>query len=215
MKSFLLFITLSLFLIFNLNAQILWQNTIGGNNFDFAENMINTSDGGFLIVGESQSNISGDKTEDSKGDADFWIVKTNNLGVVQWEKTIGGSNEDYAASAVETNDGGFAIVGISNSNVSGDKTENSKGDYDFWIVKINSTGTIVWDKTIGGDLEDYPESIVETTSGDLLIGGSSGSNISGNKGEASNGGVDYWVVKTTSTGSIIWDKTFSGRLLDH
>tara|TARA_R110000868_G_scaffold258149_4_gene515496 strand:+ start:1493 stop:3061 length:1569 start_codon:yes stop_codon:yes gene_type:complete len=210
MKSFLLFITLSLFLIFNLNAQILWQNTIGGNNFDFAENMINTSDGGFLIVGESQSNISGDKTEDSKGDADFWIVKTNNLGVVQWEKTIGGSNEDYAASAVETNDGGFAIVGISNSNVSGDKTENSKGDYDFWIVKINSTGTIVWDKTIGGDLEDYPESIVETTSGDLLIGGSSGSNISGNKGEASNGGVDYWVVKTTSTGSIIWDKTFGG-----
>jgi len=91
MKQLLLFITLLACTSFNIEAQIIWQNTIGGNTYDDIEDVINTSDGGFLLIGLSESDISGDKSENSKGDTDFWIVKTNNLGVVQWDKTLGGT----------------------------------------------------------------------------------------------------------------------------
>lgn len=213
MKRILLFpiaVALTALTSLNLNAQIIWQNTIGGNTYDDADDVINTSDGGFLIVGTSESGISGDKTEANKGNSDYWIVKTNSTGVVQWDKTYGGSGNDFAVSAIETSDGGFVIVGDSNSNISGDKTENSKGGYDFWIVKINSSGTIIWDKTIGGSDDEFAVSIKETATNDLVIAGDSASNISGDKTENSRGFTDAWVVKINSMGTFIWDKTLGG-----
>lgn len=210
MKQLLLFITLLACTSFNIEAQIIWQNTIGGNTYDDIEDVINTSDGGFLLIGLSESDISGDKSENSKGAADFWIVKTNNLGVVQWDKTLGGSGNDYPATAIETADGNFVIVGGSNSNISGDKSENSKGGFDFWIVKIDNTGTVLWDKTIGGSDDDYAITISETSTNDLIISGDSASNTSGDKSENSRGFSDAWIIKTTSTGTLIWDKTLGG-----
>jgi hypothetical protein len=210
MKQLLLFFTLLIFTSFNLKAQILWQNTIGGNTFDDVEDVINTSDGGFLIIGVSESNISGDKTENSRGSSDYWIVKTNNLGVVLWDKTFGGSGEDFPVSAIETSDGGFVIVGDSNSNMSGDKSENSKGGFDFWIVKINSAGTKLWDKTFGGSDDEYGVTVRENASNELVIAGDSFSNISGDKSENSRGFTDAWIIKTSSTGTLIWDKTLGG-----
>ena len=210
-------ITLLFFLLcalYQLNAQIVWQNTIGGSGFDFLEDIISTSDGGFLLIGVSESGISGDKTQSNLGQGDFWVVKTNSTGVVQWEKTYGGTGDDYAVTAIETSDGGFVIIGDSDSNISGDKTQNSKGGLDFWIIKINSTGTKLWDKTIGGSLDDLPIALQETSNGDIIIGGESVSSISGNKTENSKGGSDHWIVKINSTGTILWDKTFGGNADD-
>ncbi len=210
-------ITLLFFLLcalHQLNAQIVWQNTIGGNGFDFLEDIISTSDGGFLLIGISESGISGDKTQSNLGQGDFWVVKTNSTGVIQWEKTYGGTGDDYAVTGIETSDGGFVIIGDSDSNISGDKTQNSKGGLDFWIIKINSTGTKLWDKTLGGSLDDLPIALQETPTGDIIIGGESESSISGDKTENSKGGSDHWIVKINSTGTIIWNKTFGGNADD-
>lgn len=210
MKQLLLSAALAIFTSLSLNSQILWQNTIGGNTYDDVEDVINTSDGGFLIIGVSESSLSGDKTENSRGGTDYWIVKTNSLGVVQWDKTLGGSGNEYPVSAIQTSDGGFVIVGESDSNISGDKTENSKGGYDFWIVKINNSGTKIWDKTFGGSDDEFAVTVSETSTNDLVIAGDSSSNISGDKSENSRGFTDVWIIKTTSTGTLLWDKTLGG-----
>ncbi|PWH83055.1 T9SS C-terminal target domain-containing protein [Algibacter marinivivus] len=209
MKQLLLFFLL-IYTSFYANAQIIWQNTIGGNSFDDVEDVIYTSDGGFLLVGVSESGISGDKSEANQGATDYWLVKTNNLGVVQWDKTFGGSGNDYPVTAIEALNGDFIIVGESDSNVSGDKSENSKGGYDFWIVRINSSGTKIWDKTFGGSDDEYAISVKETGTNDLIITGDSASNISGDKSENSRGFTDVWTIKVTDTGTFIWDKTFGG-----
>ena len=201
-----------------LNAQapsIGFDKTLGGSSTDNLRNQIQTSDGGFLLGGFSSSNISGDKTENSKGGNDYWIVKTNASGTILWDKTIGGSGNDVLFSLTETSDGGFLLGGYSNSSISGDKTENSKGQDDFWIVKTNASGTILWDKTIGGSGSDVLFSLTETSDYGFLLGGYSFSNISGDKTQNSKGNADYWIVKTNVLGTILWDKTIGGSGNDY
>ncbi|MBL0340747.1 MAG: hypothetical protein IPP71_07415 [Bacteroidetes bacterium] len=118
--------------------------------------------------GYSNSNISGDKTEDCNGYYDYWIVKTDNLGIILWENTMGGSSEDRLYSIVQTNDGGYILGGFSASTISGDKTENCHGGYDNWIVKTDSIGDIIWQNTIGGSGQDYLYSLVQTIDGGIF-----------------------------------------------
>lgn len=181
------------------NGNIEWDKTIGGAEGDILNSMIQTSDNGYLLGGESSSNISGDKTENSQGRSDYWIVKLDSTGAIEWQNTIGGSEFDRAYSAYQTEDGGYVIGGSSNSNISGDKTENGQGGSDFWIVKINSVGIIEWQNNIGGDGGDVPRSIIQSSDGSYLIAGNSVSNISGDKTENSRGEQDYWIIKHAGT----------------
>ncbi|HMT27929.1 MAG TPA: T9SS type A sorting domain-containing protein [Bacteroidia bacterium] len=192
------------------NGTIQWQNTIGGNDIDFLESIVQTSDGGYILGGYSKSDTSGDKTENSIGSYDFWIVKADSTGAIQWQNTIGGSGDDRLHSIAQTSDGGYILGGESNSNISGDKTENSNGGDDYWIVKTDSAGIIQWQNTIGGSGEDYLYSMFQTSDGGYLFGGWSDSNISGDKTENSNGGFDCWIVKTDSVGVIQWQITDGG-----
>lgn len=191
-------------------GQKVWDKTFGGSNYDNVSSIITTSDGGFIVVGDSQSGISGDKTEANKGGRDYWIVKINSLGQKVWDKTIGGNNYDYPSTIISTSDGGFVIAGVSNSGISGDKTEANKGNTDFWIVKINGLGQKVWDKTLGGSTYEYVNSIITSSDGGFIIAGSSESGISGDKTEANKGSVDFWIVKLNSLGQKVWDKTIGG-----
>ncbi|MEZ4779954.1 MAG: T9SS type A sorting domain-containing protein [Flavobacteriaceae bacterium] len=195
------------------NAQDLsldWQNTIGGSEFDFANDIVVCADGSYLLIGSSESNISGDKTEDSYGEEDYWIIKLNSLGNIEWQKTIGGNDDDFPTSAMQTQDGGYILGGESYSNASGLKTENVFGHNDYWIVKINNVGEIEWQNNIGGSGRDYFFSISQTFDGGYILGGSSESNISGDKTENSNGHYDYWIVKTNANGEIEWQNTIGG-----
>ena len=193
------------------NGLIKWQNTIGGGSNDYLNSIELTSDGGYIIGGYSLSNISGSKTENNLGSWDYWIVKTDSLGNIQWQNTIGGSNWDYLTSIKQTTDGGYILGGHSFSNTSGDKTENTNGDNDFWIVKVDSIGIIQWQNTIGGSKDDQLASIVQTSDGGYIIGGFSESNISGDKTENCLGSTDYWIVKTNATGNILWQNTIGGN----
>ncbi len=214
------------FVSYGLNAQnIVWQKTIGGSNSDAAARVKPTSDGGFIIGGFSNSNISGDKTENSiNGSYDYWIVKLDASGNIQWENTIGGNKDDMVADIVETNDGGFLIGGTSKSDSTGDKTESGCNTYynyaDYWVVKINSSGVIEWQNTIGACATEKLYSMDQTSDGGYLLGGYSDSNISCDKTENNNAGIngggypgcgggtsDYWIVKIDSTGNILCQKT--------
>jgi Secretion system C-terminal sorting domain len=189
---------------------IAWQNTIGGNGNDFLRSIQQTPDGGYILGGFSSSNISGDKTENKKGGPDYWVVKLDASGNIQWEKTIGGNGADYLSSIQQTADGGYILGGYSNSNISGDKTENAQGDDDCWVVKLDASGNIQWQNTIGGDGFDYLFSLQQTADGGYILGGESFSNISGDKSENNQGGGDYWVVKLDTSGNIQWQNTIGG-----
>jgi hypothetical protein len=151
------------------------------------------------------------------GSYDFWIVKVDLLGNIEWQNTIGGSDEESLYSIEQTNDGGYLLGGTSKSNISGDKTENCKGFYDYWIVKIDSIGNIQWQNTIGGNSGDMLNTIKQARDEGYILGGWSQSNISGNKTENNFGDssyYDYWVVKTDSLGRIQWQNTIGGSEID-
>ena len=187
-----------------------WDKRFGGSQDDNLIKTIKLSDG-YLLVGHSNSSISGDKSENNRGIArDYWIVKTDNNGNKIWDKTYGGTGDDILTDAVKLLDGGFVLVGQSDSGIGGDKTEASKGLSDYWIVKIDVNGNKVWDKTYGGDSYDQGVHVRETNDG-LLIGGTSLSSISGNKMVAMSPlSYHFWILKLDSQGNKIWEKQFGG-----
>ena len=197
------------------NGSIIWQNTLGGNGNDTPVSACLTADGGFLIVGYSDSDSSGDKTENSRGFQDFWVVKLDANGAVLWDKTIGGTGNDIASKIIPLSDGNFLITGYSTSSISGEKNENSRGGHDFWILKINPFGNIIWQKTLGGNGFDAPYCAVEFNADAYVIGGESNSNQSGDKTENTRGNSDYWLVVVNNQGNLIQQKTIGGSQLDN
>lgn len=217
MKNGLSFLAAILFAIFPVFAQgptIEWQNTIGGGGYDALLCVKQTDDGGYILGGSSDSNWSGDKTENCYGNYDYWVVKLGIVGNIEWQKTIGGNDIDFLTSIQQTTDGGYILGGWSKSNISGLKTENSLGFYDYWVVKLNAAGDIMWQNTIGGNDDDRLNALQQTTDGGYILGGNSYSNISGDKTENSNGYADYWVVKLDAIGAIQWQNTIGGNSVD-
>src|SRR6185295_9292086 len=133
------------------------------------------------------------------GNLDFWIVKTDPLGIKQWDKDFGSTNDEKLYSLQQTSDGGYIFGGWSNSDSSGNKTQNTWGDFDYWIVKTDSLGNKQWDKDFGGTGTDLFYSLKQTADGGYILGGISASGISGDKTQATWGNTsDFWVVKTDS-----------------
>jgi len=217
-NQYLVFIVLA----FILNASTLLsqqitianQITFGGNNDDIGTIFISTKDNGFMAGGYSISNISGNKTENSRGFFDYWVVKYDSLLQEEWQKTIGGDDFDDLFDIIETHDGGFLLGGVSASNISGDKTVIKKGLSDYWIVKLDNLGNILWQNTYGGDENDNFNSFIELADGRIILVGSSDSPISGDKTDTCRGYNDYWVVCIDENGNKLWDKTYGGTLSD-
>ncbi|HNL06588.1 MAG TPA: hypothetical protein PKH93_03370, partial [Chitinophagales bacterium] len=193
---------------------IQWQNTIGGNDYDQLQSLQQTTNGGYVVGGSSYSGISGDKTSDNKGGLDFWVVGLNANGAIQWQKNIGGSEDDNLATIKQTVDGGYILGGTSKSGISNQKTENSQGLNDYWIIKISSIGEIQWQNTIGGSGEDFLIDIHQTIDGTYMVGGYSSSGTSGDKTAPNMGSEDYWILKLSSLGIIQWQNTIGGNHSD-
>ncbi|QHV97801.1 PKD domain-containing protein [Spirosoma endbachense] len=191
-----------------------WDKTFGGTKEDYLRSIVATSDGGFLLGGDSVSGQTGSKSDPNIGDSDYWVMKIDRNGTKVWDKTFGGSNTDYLYSMVATSDGGFLLGGASGSDQGGNKSDPNRGNFDSWVVKVDGNGTKVWDKTFGGSGSDYLRSMVATSDGGFLLGGYSGSGQTGNKSDPNRGGYDYWVVKINGSGGKVWDKTFGGTDLD-
>lgn len=173
-------------------SAIKWQKSYGGRYNDFAYSIIQATDGGFIVAGNSFSSdgdVTGHHGTDST--SDYWIVKIDSTGGVQWQKSYGGSNNDIASSIVQTDDGGYVIAGGSNST-DGDVTGNH-GNYDCWIVKIDGQGQIQWQKSLGGRSLDAAYSIQQTVDKGYIMAGTTMSE----NGDVINftSGIKYWIVK--------------------
>lgn len=191
-------------------AVIQGQKVIGGSRYDELHSTFATTDGGLIAAGTSYSNKSGEKTQNTRGGSDYWVVKMNKAGKIEWEKTMGGNGNDYCKAVIQTADGGYVLAGESNSYISVEKSEDSRGATDYWIVKLDATGNIEWDKTIGSTGTELIDNIVQTEDGGYMLAGSSDSYASWEKSENTRGSLDMWVVKLNKSGKKIWDKTIGG-----
>lgn len=189
---------------------ILWEKSYGGKHADYLFDVIPTPDYGFILAGSSLSKKTGNKTEDNRGDLDYWVWKMDEKGELDWQKSFGGSGQDMLKSVILTNNGGFLLAGSSQSDEGMDKKGKTRGGFDFWILKINAKGGEEWQKTIGGSAHDELNSIVKTRDGGFVLAGSSSSRKSGEKTSENFGGLDYWIVKIDSKGEIVWQNSFGG-----
>jgi hypothetical protein len=191
-----------------------WDKRFGGTNYDAFWAFKQTNDGGYILGGSSNSGISGDITDSGRGGEDFWVVKINAIANKQWDKKFGGADQDYIKSLQQTTDGGYILGGVSVSGFGGDKTEPSRGDYDYWTVKIDSNGNKIWDKRFGGYGRDWLTVIIQTNDNGYIIGGWSESGIGGDKTQlnwdTTLSTPDFWIVKIDSDGNKQWDKRFGG-----
>jgi len=196
----------------NSSGDILWQRCLGGTDDDYAYSIQQTSDGGFIVAGQTYSN-DGD-VSGNHGYDDAWVVKLNSSGDIEWQKCLGGTDDDYAYSIQQTSDGGFIVTGYTESN-DGDVSGNHSnwGWDDAWVVKLNSSGDIEWQKCLGGTNDDRAYSIQQTSNGGFIVAGYTYSNdgdVSGNHGY-----WDTWVVKLNSSGDIEWQKCLGGTSDDY
>ncbi len=197
------------------------EKVIGGSGIDVLSDLQLTADGGYIVGGSSGSGISGDKNEPVVGDFDYWVVKVDSLGVIEWQNTIGGNLDDELYFCTTTSDGGYLIGGSSNSSASGDKSEPLFGGdsdyYDYWVVKLKNNGDIFWENTIGANKDEQCYNAIELVDGNFAIGGYSTSNINGDKIEPRFGGPDIpdiWVVGLEPGGNIIWQSVIGGTQYD-
>ena len=185
-----------------------WQKSIGGSSDDIAWSVLQTDDGGYIVAGYSESN-DGD-VSDIQGQEDCWVVKLNSLGIIEWQKSLGGTGAEVSASIKQTFDGGYIFAGFSFSN-DGDVSGNH-GGFDYWIVKLTNNGSIEWQKSLGGSDGDFAYFIQQTNDAGYIVVGESFSNdgdVSGNHGEN-----DCWVVKLTGLGTIEWQKSLGGSFTE-
>jgi len=192
-----------------------WQRRFGGDDEDRLWVSTQTRDGGYLLGGSSYTNANGDKSEPSRGENDYWIIRLDAAGNMLWEKTIGGDGLDQLQGGVrETPDGGFILAGYSDSNASGDKTGANRGDWDYWVVKTDAQGNVLWDKTIGGTERELLYGLDLTRDGGFILAGASWSGVGGDKDDFLRGLNDAWLVKLDGAGNIQWQRTIGGNWED-
>ncbi len=193
------------------NYDLLWYKLYEGSGIDRIYRVLHSSDGSYYLIGATNSN-SGDVISESYGDYDCWVIKLDPFGNEIWQKKYGGTSVDFAANAVLLPNGNILLACDSRSNASGVKSENSRGQYDIWLVCITPDSEIVWDKTIGGDLYDYVSFIYLHSDTEAVIAAHSNSNQSFEKSEPNVGENDLWMLKIDiSNGSLIKDKTLGSN----
>ena len=196
-----------------------WDQAYGGDQDDRCNYISPTQDGGFILVGWTSSPVSGNKTTALVGGADYWIIKTDSLGNIQWQKDYGGTESDFGTCIKQTADGGYIVAGYSQSGVSGDKTQPKKSGgfaYDYWILRLDSTGAKLWDKDFGGTYSNECTAVMVNPDGTFLLFGNSKSGVSGDKTtpnyDATFSSPDIWVLKIDSMGIKLWDKSYGNTL---
>jgi len=170
----------------NGDCTVAWQKRYCGIHDDRARSIQQTSDGGYIVAGATESF--------GAGDQDFWVLKLDSDGTVSWQKTYGGTKCDEAHSIQVTTDGGYIVVGNTESF--------DAGDVDFWVLKLNSDGTITWQKRYGGPRNDSASSIQQSRDGGYVVAGYTASFAAHN--------YDFWVLKVNSDGTVAWQKTYGG-----
>jgi len=189
--KFIYILSIILILVFyspinNGQVNILWNKFFAGSGNDVGRSVQQTSDGGYIIAGYTESF--------GAGGYDVWLIKTDELGDTVWIRTFGGSSDDYGYSVQQTKDLGYILVGITNSFGSGGS--------DVWLIKTNSFGDTLWTKTYGGIDNDGGYSVKQTTDGGFIVAGYA---------TLARYRSDWWLIKTNVSGDTLWTKIFVGN----
>jgi hypothetical protein len=220
------------------SGSLLWQECFGGSGNDEFHSIILTSDGGYAIAGSTNSTDGDGQVSGKHGDnthTDAWVVKLNSAFDVQWQKCYGGSYDDNASAIIQTSDGGYLITG-STYSIDGDVSgKHDLYNADVWVVKIDPSGNLQWQKCLGGVGDEFGNSILETSDGGCIIAGMTvtvnngdvfGLHIDtafisnpdpdhdGDKEIEEGNGYDAWVVKLDSSHSIQWQHCYGGSKPD-
>lgn len=131
-----------------------WQKNYGGAGNDYLYSVAYTHDGGYILGGASESEADHDKSEASRGKLDYWIVKLNPRGEIEWQRTYGGSDDDAVSDIVQLPDRGFLVAGTSASPTDHDKTAMHFGNQDFWVIRLDTQGQMLWQKSFGAPLKE-------------------------------------------------------------
>ncbi|MCB9251498.1 MAG: T9SS type A sorting domain-containing protein [Flavobacteriales bacterium] len=188
----------------NETGDLEWKTSLGGAMDDILTNIVQTNDSMYIASGLSKSN-DGDLST-NKGGEDVWLVKLDRNGTLISSTSFGGTGDEYSNKVLETEDKGFLLACRTSSN-DGDITSN-KGQKDFWILKLNQNGQIVWQRSYGGSFDDYPYSVEKDFHGGYYVSGYTGSNDGNVNGN--NGGIDVWLLNIAEDGTLKWQKTFGG-----
>ncbi|MEW6157825.1 MAG: hypothetical protein AB1813_10355 [Verrucomicrobiota bacterium] len=173
----------------------LWENSFGGEGEDRLHAVVSLADGGFLIGGSSNSLPGGNKSSPNFGSSDFWIVRVAANGARLWDRSYGGGDLEELAGVEWMQSGGFLLSGSSSSAPGASKLSAAAGLLDYWLVRIDSEGRKLWEKSFGGADRDQLAGVRQLADGGLLLGGSSESPASGIKTAAQWGGIDFWVLR--------------------
>jgi len=181
-----------------------WEKTYGGTGSDAALSIDVLSDGGVIVAGwttSSNGDVSG-----NHGSSDFWVLRLDASGNIVWKKCYGGSSEDYAYSVKALPDGGVIVAGYTYSN-DGDVSGNH-GDNDYWVIRLNANGNLIWQRCLGGYSSDHAYDILPTPDGGFIVVG--GSDSSNGNISAPKGNGDTWIAKLNAEGLILWEKSYGG-----
>jgi uncharacterized delta-60 repeat protein len=159
------------------DGNMLWDKTFGGIGLDVAYALQLTSDGGYILSGDTNSY--------GAGSSDFWLIKTDADGNMLWDKTFGGANDDEAYAVQQTSDGGYILTGFTYSH--------GAGSSDFWLIKTDADGNMLWDKTFGSEGLDWAWAVQQTSDGGYILAGYTTSYGAGS--------FDVWLIKTDANGN--------------
>jgi len=165
----------------SVDGAVEWQRAFGGPGSDSAASIQQTSDGGYIVAGYTDSSGAGLR--------DVWMLKLSGEGTVEWQKAYGGPGSDSAASIQQTGDGGYIVAGYTGSFGA------VKGDY--WVLKLNGDGSVAWEKTYGGGWNDLASSIQQTSDGGYIVAGTADSF------------PQVWVLKLNADGTVAWQKAYA------
>jgi hypothetical protein len=190
---------------FSSSGTLQWSKSYGSTSDDMGFSVVQTSDSGFVVCGETKAG-DGDVTG-FKGGKDIWILKLDFNGNLIWQKTHGGTDAESANSIQQCGDGGYIVAG--NSFSSDLDVSTNKGLSDYWILKLNTDGSIRWQKTLGGNDTEIGYSVRETPNKDFLVAGFTKSNNNGDV-SGSKAGSDFWLLRLDSLGTFKWQQCFGG-----
>jgi hypothetical protein len=190
-----------------------WNKTYGGSKDDRGQSLTQTQDGGYILTGYAMSD-DGDGSS-NQGFHDNWILKLDASGNMEWEKSFGFSGHDHSYDIIQTQDGGFFFIGFLDITAARADGYEEKGEFltrhgvgEFWGTKIDAQGNLQWRRYFGGTNNDRAHAVVQSNDGGFVMAGFSESDdfdISNTKGS-----YDFWVVKISDTGDLVWERSLGG-----
>ncbi|MXN91130.1 T9SS type A sorting domain-containing protein [Flavobacterium sp. Sd200] len=188
-----------------------WQRTLGGKYSDVLESIEPTSDGGYIVGGYSNSPASQDKSEQGYGAGDYWILKLDKDGATEWQRVFGGEEDDHLYVVSELKGGGYIVGGNSASSTTGNKNKANKKGTDYWILRLDEKGEVLWQETYNTGKVDLLTSLVENSDGTFLIGGYAQTEVMGTTKKDKKDINDYVAIKIAHDGEELWRRTIGSN----